>query len=155
MYKYLFVVDVQKEFVKDKMGEKVYQKCLQYIDAHRHEYDAVIAAVYINDPTKFANMNRLLNWNDCKKIENLEFIPDGTFMHSGYSIKEYPSVTKLDCIDIIGFDTDACVLSACFDIFNLGCNMRILSEYIWSSGGKKMHEAGIAVMRRQFGKALI
>ena len=73
----------------------------------------------------------------------------------GKLLKEYPRVSHLDQIDIIGFDTDACVLSAAFDVFNLGCNMRILTDLCWSSGGKKMHEAGLLVMKRQFGKACV
>lgn len=152
MAKYLLVVDVQREFVKDKIGEKVYSKCLNYIAEHHNEYTAIIAAVYINKDNP--NMQRLLNWDECKRIELLDFVPDIQIEHSGYSIKDYPYVQKTDTIDIIGFDTDACVLSACFHIFDLGCGMNILTELMWSSGGKKMHEAGLTVMKRQFGKAV-
>ena len=150
--KYLLVVDLQKEFVKDKKGEKVYKDCLDYILAEGRNYDAVLAAVYVNN--RNPNMHRLLQWEGCKKIEQLEFIPDAAYYHSGYSIKEYPKVHASDTIDIIGLDTDACVLSACFHVFDLGCNMNILTKYIWSSGGKKMHDAGIAIMKRQFGIAV-
>lgn len=153
--KYLLVVDVQKEFVKDRQGQKIYDKCLSYIaSAHDNGYNAVIAAVYKADG-EFVNMKRLVKWDDMHRIENLDFIPDQMCMHSGYSISDYPYVTHLDQIDIIGFDTDACVLSACFHVFDMGCNMRILTDLMWSSGGKKMHEAAIAIMERQFGKAVV
>ena len=151
--KYLLVVDLQKEFVRDRQGQKVYDKCLQFIEDHRHEYQAVLACVYINQGNP--NMNRLVGWNEVKNPASLDFVPDATYMHAGYSIKEYPYVKPSDTIDIIGFDTDACVLCAAFDVFNLGCDMRILAEYCWSSGGKRMHEAGLRVMERQFGKAVI
>lgn len=154
MSKYLLVVDVQREFVKDKTGEKVYQKCLDYIaSAHNAGYTAVIAAVY-KQSDNFVNMDRLLSWNDVKEPMALDFVPDAMFCHAGYSIKEYPSVTAVDMIDIIGFDTDACVLSAAFDVFNIGCNMRILSNLCWSSGGAKLHKAALMIMERQFGEAL-
>lgn len=153
MARYLLVVDVQKEFVKDKQGAKIYEKCLSYIESMRDTYTAVVAAVYLNKDNP--NMQRLLGWDDCKNIKVLDFIPDAQFVHSGYSIKEYPYVTRTDTVDIIGFDTDACVLSACFHIFDMGCDMNILTEFMWSSGGKKMHEAGLAIMRRQFGKAVV
>ena len=150
--RYLLVVDVQKEFVKDKKGEKIYKDCLDYISNEASQYDAILAAVYVNKDNP--NMKRLLKWEECKHIQNMDFIPDAAYYHSGYSIKEYPHVHAGDTIDIIGFDTDACVLSACFHVFDLGCNMNILTKLIWSSGGKKMHDAGIAVMKRQFGSAV-
>ena len=153
--KYLLVVDLQPEFVKDGKGKKIYQACLEYIRANKTNYHGVIAAIYENTPGDNPNMDRLLDWNECKDVMPIEFIANAAYTHSGYSIKEYPRVSNLDQIDIIGFDTDACVLSAAFDVFNLGCNMRILTDLCWSSGGKKMHEAGLLVMKRQFGKACV
>lgn len=150
--RYLLVVDVQKEFVKGRKGMSIYKKCLDYIATEADNYDAVLAAVYVNKNNP--NMKRLLNWEECKKVDSLEFIPDAAYYHSGYSIKEYPHVHATDTIDIIGFDTDACVLSACFHVFDLGCNMNIITDLIFSSGGSRMHEAGLAVMKRQFGSAV-
>ena len=152
--RYLLVIDLQPEFVKDAKGKKVYQQCLEYIRSNKDKYHGTIAAIYENVPGDNPNMDRLLNWNDCKDVVPLEFVANAAYTHSGYSIKEYPKVTQQDTIDIIGFDTDACVLSAAFDVFNLGCNMRILSDLCWSSGGAKMHKAGLMVMERQFGKAV-
>lgn len=152
--RYLMVVDLQKEFVKDRAGQKVYDKALRYIEAARDQYNAVLAAVYKNVRTENRNMDRLVQWDGCMDIQDLEFIPDQIWYHSGYSIKEYPYVTSHDVIDVIGFDTDACVLSCAFHIFDLGCDMRIIEDLCWSSGGRGMHEHGIAIMKRQFGKAL-
>ena len=151
--KYLLVVDLQSEFVKDKQGQKIYDNCLNYIAMHHNEYNAILAAVYQNKGN--VNMDRLVDWNECKTVKALDFVPDAIYYHGGYSIKEYPYVNVGDTIDIIGFDTDACVLSACFHVFDLGCNMRILSDLCWSSGGKKMHEAGLNIMKRQFKNAVI
>jgi len=152
--RYLFVVDLQKEFAKDRQGKKVYEKCLRFISEHRHEYDAVVATVYKQDMSDFVNMHRFINWKEMQSISDLDFEPDRLITHSSYSIKEYPMVGKYDHVDIIGFDTDACVLNACFDIFNSGCSMRVLVDGCWSSGGKDMHEAALKVMRRQFRKAI-
>ena len=152
--RYLLVIDLQKEFVKDSKGKKVYQECLEYIRSNKDKYHGIVAAVYENIPGDNPNMDRLLDWNECMDVLPLEFVANAAYTHSGYSIKEYPNVSQMDTIDIIGFDTDACVLSAAFDVFNLGCNMRILSDLCWSSGGAKMHKAGLLVMERQFGKAV-
>ena len=149
----LLAVDVQREFVKDEVGESIYKKCIDYINEHAHEYDCVFAAVYQNGDNP--NMQRLVGYNELKSVTPLEFISDRVCYHSGYSIKQYPELTHDDNVDIIGFDTDACVLSAAFRVFDIGCGMRLLTDFMWSSGGEEFHDAGLTVMKRQFGKAVI
>ena len=151
--RYLLVVDLQQEFVKDKQGQKVYDKCLRYIKDNRHSYDAVVAAVYKNEGD-FINMQRLLRWEEMKTIKSLDFTPDKSILHNGYSARDFLNFNKYDQVDVIGFDTDACVLSMCFDLFNVGCNIRIIADGCWSSGGKEMHKHGLAIMRRQFRRAV-
>lgn len=153
MAKYLYVVDLQREFVKDKKGQQVYDKCINYIMSYYKEYTAVLAAVYVNGKVNL-NMSRLVGYEDCTNPKELEFPASWVSKHDGYSVEVYPNLSPYDTVDVIGFDTDACVLSACFDLFNIGCNLRILVDGIWSSGGKRMHEAGLTIMKRQFGKAV-
>lgn len=153
MARYLYAVDLQREFVKDKQGQKVYDKCIDYIQSYYSAYDAVLAAIYVNSNVNL-NMARLVEWDECKNPKALEFPANWVAQHDGYSVGVYPNLTPYDTVDVIGFDTDACVLSACFDLFNIGCNFRIIIDGCWSSGGKKMHEAGLMVMRRQFRKAV-
>lgn len=148
---YILAVDIQKEFVKDRQGEKIYKKCIEFLKAEG-AYFTVVAPIYINK--KNPNMGRLLDWREMREIEPLEFTPDFTVAHSGYAIEEYPSFCPGDKVHVIGFDTDACVLSACFDLFNKGVDFDIWLDMVWSSGGKKMHEAGLTVMERQFGRAV-
>lgn len=150
--KALLVVDLQPEFARGFRGKRVYNDCLNYVKNHRADYDWVLACVYQNN--KNPNMHRLLSWTDMKEIMPIEFSPNYVYMHSGYSIGEYPEFSREDHIDVIGFDTDACVLSACFDLFNIGADFSILGRLCYSSGGQDMHEAGLKVMKRQFGKAL-
>lgn len=151
--KHLIVVDLQKEFAIDEKGKAVYQKAVDYVNKHGKDYDDVIACIYMNVDNP--NMQRLVQWDGCKSIEGIDFDADKYFQHSGYSIGVYENVAYNDEVDVIGFDTDACVLNACFDLFNIGCKLRILTEYIYSSGGQSYHLAGLMVMKRQFGKAVI
>lgn len=153
MARYLYVVDLQREFVKDKQGQKIYDKCINYIMSHGPSYDAVLAAIYKNTRENL-NMARLVEWEEVKNPLALEFNSNWQAYHTGYSIGTYPNLKPHDIVDVIGFDTDACVLSACFDLFNLGVNLHILIDGCWSSGGKKMHEAGLMIMKRQFRKAV-
>ena len=148
----LLVVDLQREFVKDAAGEDRYRKSLEYIKKNRDKYDCVIAFVYRNDGNP--NMKRLVGWEDVSKPMVLEFKPDRTYFHSGYSVHKHLIISESDTVDVFGFDTDACVLAACFELFDLKCNFRILSDLCWSSGGEAMHTCGLSVMSRQFRRAL-
>lgn len=148
---YVLAVDIQPEFVRGFEGKAVYSRLLDFISrAHIMGY-TVIAPVYQNKSNP--NMNRLVGWNEMQQIRNLEFKPDYIYLHSGYSIREYPEFNPNDFVIVVGFDTDACVLSACFDLFNLGVNFTIIEDGCFSSGGRDMHNAGCKVMKRQFGKA--
>ena len=151
--RYLYVIDLQHDFVKGADGRYVYTKCLEFINSHGADYDAIIAPVFIQNPTENINFARFIDYDGCKVYTPLEFAPDKIIYHSGYT--GYVNALNVnDQVDIIGFDTDACVLSTCFDLFNHNVNFRILSEYCYSSGGKNAHRAGLAIMKRQFGKAL-
>ena len=149
---YLLVVDLQPEFVKDSPGKLVYQRCLDYINYCGANYDEVIAAVYKNTDSK--NMHALVRWDEMQKIQKIEFKPTKMYVHSGYSIGDRLNFNEHTKVDVIGFDTDACVLSTCFDLFNMDTNFRILANGCWSSGGVEMHGDGLAVMRRQFNRAV-
>lgn len=152
MSRFLFVIDLQPEFVKDIRGRVIYNADLQFIRDHRVEYDGVFAAVYKNGSNP--NMKKLMRWDEMKEIKHLDFEPSFASFHAGYSPDEYPDLTFEDTVDVIGFDTDACVLSTCFDLFNKGVPFRILANGCWSSGGAKMHKAGLSIMRRQFRAAV-
>lgn len=154
MSNYLFAVDVQREFVQGSNGLRVYNKCIDFINnAKAMGYDKVIALYYHYDEN-FNNMKRLKGWTPTEESSRLEFSFDDILFHSSYSADIYYDVGKNDRVDIIGFDTDACVLSTAFDIFNRDCNMRVLANLCWSSGGRDMHYAALQIMQRQFGNGL-
>ena len=148
---YLLVVDVQPEFVKDRKGKVVYERLLDFISKAHLRFN-VIAPAYINKDNP--NMKRLVDWEEMESIVNLEFKYDSIIFHSGYSIDKWPRFESNDVVYVVGFDTDACVLSHCFDLFNKGVNFKIIADGCWSSGGRAMHDIGLDVMHRQFRKAL-
>ena len=148
----LLIVDCQKEFVKDRTGLKIYNSILNYLRAHRVDYDEVWTTVYKNGQN--VNMARLLNWEQMLKVENLDYRADKYFLHSGYAPITMDTLSQNDRVTVVGFDTDACVLATCFDLWDKQVNLRILANGCYSSGGSKMHNAGLSIMKRQFGKAL-
>ena len=148
----LLCVDVQREFAKDLHGKRLYQKLLTFISEAHTIYDKVIALVYENKDN--LNMRRMVCWDEMEVPENLEIRADDYYFHSGYCPLELPKFTITDTVDVIGYDTDACVLATCFRLFDANVSFQILVNGIWSSGGKKAHQVGLVVMNRQFKKAV-
>ena len=149
----LFVVDLQREFVKDDKGMEVYKRCIDYINTCRHLYShGVYASVYVNKDSR--NMHLLTRWSEMQQVKKLDFKPDKMFLHSGYSAIDNVVIPDHTAVDIIGLDTDACVLAHCFDLFDKDVRFRILVDGVYSSGGEDMHKAGLSIMRRQFNMAV-
>ena len=75
---------------------------------------------------------------------------------SGYALPLQKSGLRqeTDEIDIIGCDSDACVLATCFALFDGGYQFKILTPYIYSTGGDVMHNEAYDIMVRNFGKAV-
>ena len=149
----LLAVDLQREFATDEKGIEVYKRCVEYINTCRHLYThGVWAAVYQNGESR--NMHLLTRWSDMQKIRKMDFKPDKMFLHSGYSAVDKMTFPDHVPIDVIGLDTDACVLAHCFAMFDRDIRFRVIVDGVYSSGGKDMHEAGLACMKRQFNKAV-
>ena len=142
---YLLVVDLQPEFVKDSPGKLVYQRCLDYINYCGANYDEVIAAVYKNTDSK--NMHALVRWDEMQKIQKIEFKPTKMYVHSGYSIGARLNFNEHTKADVIGLDTDACVLKKNGKVVELTSVEYRIMELLMSHPGKvytkqQIYEAG-------------
>ncbi len=149
----LLVVDVQKEFASTDKGKEMYKKLCKFINERGHEdYDQVVATLYKNGNSN--NMKTLVGWTEMMDIEDVDFQADYSLFHSGYCPKYMSFVSKDDTVDVIGFDTDACVLSTLYHLFDADIPFTVFSNGIYSSGGDEMQEAGLKIIKRQFGNAL-
>lgn len=55
---------------------------------------------------------------------------------------------------IAGWESDACVLGTCFDLFDKGVPFRIVTDCI-ASERQNAHEAALVIMNRNFGKVTL
>lgn len=148
--KILLVVDLQKEF-KDCDGE--YERILNFVKTVKG-YDRIIATKCLNSmDSPFVKYE---NWYDCiDKVEDLEFCPDVVIEKYGYGLSDYACLNKADNYDIIGFNTDACVLKIALDLFDKGYNFRVLTDYCYSSEGLDHHLNGVELLKRLISKAVV
>lgn len=152
--KKLLIVDLQKQF-RDKYGE--YDRIVSNIDNLKLNYDKVFATVF----TQMDNPNYItkLNWDGCKNCsyKDLEFSIDSenVIVKDGYGIKNITNYFQSDDeIDIIGCDSDACIMAICFQFWDLGYNFNILSNSIYTTSSNYTNEDVKKLLRRNFGNCL-
>jgi len=144
--KTLLVVDLQKQFKGDK-----YDKCLEYIEKHREEYDRIIATLFVNDASINRNFIKKLKFKDCRDavVDDIEFATDMIIVKNGYGLQ--PGIFgKKDKIDIIGCETDACVLATCFSLWDDGIDFNVLWNYVYTNSDIKIKEIR-KIYKRNFG----
>ncbi|MCI8520252.1 MAG: isochorismatase family protein [Clostridia bacterium] len=142
--KILLAVDLQKEFA-DKDGK--YEEILAFLnDAVRGGgYDKVVATKCVN--SNKSNFVRYNNWH--KLIDGtseLEFKADEVIEKQSYGLTDYSMLPKDAEIDIIGYDTGACVLKIALDLFDRDYKFLVLSKYCYSTGGEEHHKRGLQVL---------
>lgn len=149
----LLVVDVQKEFVKGVYTLGIFRQISQYVESHN--YSTVIGTVFKN--TVKSNFVKMLDWHKCMHSSKPAVACDKVFEKQGYGLSadNIEQLRKYSRVDIVGIDTDACVMAVAFQLFDAGLNFRILTRYCYSVGGRVLHKAAVTLMRRNFGKAVV
>ena len=148
--KVLLVVDLQPEF-KDSDGQ--YERIVDFVKEHKG-YDRVIATKCINHPDgPYATYT---DWTDCMgTCEELEFNANITIYKHGYGLDVYEMLDPKCEYDIIGFNTDACVLKVALDLFDRSYKFRVLKDYCYSSNGLGHHNFGVELLERLIPKAIV
>lgn len=128
MKKALLVVDLQKEFTTDVTLSN-YNRVLSYIKDSN--YDLVIATKFVSGNSNFP---KRLNWV-FKGNKPLEFNADLILEKTGYGLSEsqYNMLSKDYHYDIVGCETDACVLKIAMDLFDREYDFSILKEYTYTN----------------------
>lgn len=146
----LLVVDLQKEFSNNCKAK--YDEIIGWVTKHSKEYDKVVATRFVNNYT--SPFVRHLGWDKMQLVRDLEFQYDTIIDKCSYGLQDYSWIPEKCSIDIVGMDTDACVLKTAFDLFDMDMDFKVLSKLCWSSGGESAHYNAVALMRRQLGDCI-
>lgn len=152
--KCLLIVDLQKEFgLSENTDKNRYYNILNFV-TNTKDYDIKIATICKNKiDSNFVKSNI---WLDCiNGVEDLEFKCDRIIEKFGYGLDKYDCLPLEYEYDIIGYNTDACVLKVALDMFDRGYNIRVVSKYCYSSNGENNHQRGLHILKDLIGDFMI
>ena len=157
--KKLLVVDLQWQFQDE--GAVKYNKCLNFVKENMSKFDHTVATLFKQSKD---NMNyvRHLQYSDCMDttVEDLAYYSEpfkGTVLvKHGYGTPELSQyISKDDEVTVVGCDTDASVLAFCFQLWDMGVNFEVLTDYVYTtSTNKAVIDGSIEIMKRNFGDCI-
>ena len=149
----LLIVDVQKEFLTDSTKDRVpeIQKLTEAGD-----YDYCILTYYKNalQSPSYKRLHWYQGMDACSS--SLLIHPPASLLtvveeKTTYALPHkdlYALVGLCSHIDIVGFDTDACVMAAAVNLFDEGYDFDVLGEYCASTNGRDYHEAAMKIINK-------
>ncbi|MEH1791981.1 isochorismatase family cysteine hydrolase [Nostoc sp.] len=153
----LFIIDIQNGFITENTSH-VPQRVKSLLEQNIFEH--VIFTKFIN--TTNSPYVKYLNWHDLmspaeqKIVDQLEVFAQVVFDKTIYTACNEETLNFLNKNDIqkvfiCGLDTDSCVLKTAVDFFENNIKPYILEYYSASTGGDKIHQAGLLVLSQMIG----
>ena len=151
----LLIIDMQKGFINEHT-----RHLPLLIENLQKKYENIVITKFYNKEK--SSFRGILNWNGCSfgtEETELAFIPHSKakIIHKpAYTcltkkVKKFLKTKKIESVDIVGIDTDACVLKTAFDLFEYGITPYILENFCASSGGQQFHNHALEILRRNIG----
>lgn len=157
MKKILLVIDYQKAF-KNENSSKTINQINKVATARK--WDSIIQTMWFNSQDTESLYLLNLNYNECDPYSNdsglVKRFDKSVVMtrYDKYSCVDEELARKLHgdvVIYIIGWETDACVLGTCFDLFDRGINFKVVKDCV-KSEHEDVHKAALRIIERNFGK---
>lgn len=152
----LLIIDIQRGYIN-----KHTKKLPSLAESLQSKYELVyITRLEYAEHSPFLEIRKSSGFGDVERPTELAFQPATNakiFLKHGYSALTDELRVELEQqgvqqIDLIGMDTDQCVLSTALGLFDAGITPRVLSGYCASTGGTGFHRAGIKILKRALGK---
>lgn len=155
----LLIVDVQACFLNEFTGH-LPARIRKLVE--RGEHDPILFTRFVN--VEDSPFRRLLAWNSCLTPDETAISPElqdfererNVYSKPGYAglpdtLGEHLLEVGYDRVDLVGIDTDMCVLKVAMDLFDLNIEPVIYTDCCASTAGLQAHLAGLAVLARNVG----
>lgn len=159
MKKILIIVDYQNSF-KNSESSKTVAKINAL--ATKHEWDSIIQTMWFNSQEEESLYMKNLDYSECTPYDRssglVKKFKDASVVtrYDKYSCLDENLARRLhgDCMTYVaGWETDACVLGTCFDLFDRGILFKVVTDCI-ASKNADIHNSAIDIMRRNFGDVI-
>ena len=155
----LLVVDVQNGFIND-FTRHIPDRVARLIETG--DFEPVLFTRFINTPD--SPYRRLLEWDGSADAPDTELAAELERFISAHNVFDKHGLTGVPRaladrlqdddvheIDVVGIDTDMCVLKIAMDLFDAGIEPVILVDCCASTAGLQAHLAGLAILSRNIG----
>jgi len=155
----LLVVDIQNGFINEFTGH-IPGRIARLIDTG--EFEPVLFTRFVNVPG--SPYQRLLEWHGSAEPPDTEVVPELTRFAADGNVYAKLGLTgmpqeladrlardRIEEIDVVGIDTDMCVLKIAMDLFDAGIEPVVLVDCCASTAGLQAHLAGLAILSRNIG----
>jgi nicotinamidase-related amidase len=155
----LLIVDVQNGLLND-FTRHVPKRIVRLIE--RGEWEPLIFTRFVN--TGDSPYQRFLDWHACAGPPETELADElGPFLRRGRvftkqgrtglpgDARDYLREQGFNRINVVGIDTDMCVLKSAMDIFDMNIQPIVLADCCASTLGAYAHLAGLAILSRNIG----
>ncbi|QLE48509.1 cysteine hydrolase [Nostoc sp. C057] len=153
----LFIIDIQNGFITPNTSH-IPQRVKSLLEQNIFEH--VIFTRFINTPNspyiKYLNWHNLTSPFEQKIVNKIEPFAQVVFDKTIYTAcntetLNFINKNNIQKVFICGLDTDSCVLKTAIDFFENNINPYILKYYSASTGGDKIHQAGLLVLSQMIG----
>ena len=155
----LLIVDVQNGFIND-FTHHIPDRVARLIDTQA--FEPLLFTRFVNAPG--SPYQRLLEWHDSAEPPDTELVPElerfvaegNVYVKRGLAGMPQALADRLtrdgiEEIDVVGIDTDMCVLKIALDLFDAGIEPVVLVDCCASTAGLQAHLAGLAILSRNIG----
>jgi nicotinamidase-related amidase len=155
----LLIVDVQRGFINDFTAH-LPSRIARLIDTH--DFEPILFTRFVNTPN--SPYQRLLEWHGCSEPPETEIVPELAAFATDENVFEKRGLTGMPTalaerlerdgigeINVVGLDTDMCVLKIALDLFDADIEPVVLVDCCASTAGLQAHLAGLSILSRNIG----
>ena len=151
----LLIIDVQRGFINQHT-----RAIPALVEKEQENYDLVWATrLEYSAGSPFLTIRKLSGFGNVDKPTELAFnirADAKTILKNGYSAVSKEFLEELNgqnvtMVDLVGVDTDQCVLATALALFDANVTPKIIVDRCASTGGTNAHKAGLAILRRALG----
>lgn len=156
----LLVVDLQKGILAGDEMQALPRRVRDYIAAHGGRYRGVFFSVFRNEPESLFSTRQ--DYQGCMGSPDIDVADElldfthetNTFYRAGFSAFADPTLLealrrqRISELDVVGVDTDVCVLATVLDAFQHRIMPTVIPELCASSSGLEAHKGAIEFIAR-------